>query len=148
MFNTGGYQRILTAGGIAPDGWKTVPQYTFADETAKQLRRLGVAEAFVTAVPCRVERKDRTYHSALAVKTWLQQNGAPVVAIDVVTEGTHARRTRLLYQKAFGPSIRVGVIAVETLTYDPAHWWHSSEGVRDVLGESIAYLYARFFTPA
>ena len=25
------------------------------------------------------------------------------------------------------------------------HWWRSSEGVRDVLGETVAWLYARFF---
>lgn len=29
--------------------------------------------------------------------------------------------------------------------YDPRHWWRTSEGVRNVVGESIAYLYARFF---
>ena len=28
--------------------------------------------------------------------------------------------------------------------YDPRHWWKSSQGVRSVLDEMIAYGYARF----
>ena len=59
--------------------------------------------------------------------------------------GPHARRTRLLFQEAFGSKVAVGVIAVPDDAYDPRHWWRSSEGVRDVVGEAIAYVYARFF---
>ena len=29
--------------------------------------------------------------------------------------------------------------------YDPKRWWCYSEGVREILGETIAYVYARFF---
>jgi len=29
--------------------------------------------------------------------------------------------------------------------YDPKRWWRYSEGVREVLGESIAWFYAAFF---
>jgi uncharacterized SAM-binding protein YcdF (DUF218 family) len=64
--------------------------------------------------------------------------------INVVTEGSHARRSRLLFQEAFGPEVKVGIIAFADPQFDPAHWWRTSEGVREVLGESIAYLYARF----
>jgi len=62
-----------------------------------------------------------------------------------MTLGPHARRSRLLFQKAFGKEVKVGVISVEDRDYDPAHWWRSSEGVREVLGEAIAYFYAKFF---
>jgi hypothetical protein len=59
--------------------------------------------------------------------------------------GAHARRTRLLFQKALGPDIKVGVIAIETRNYDGRHWWRSSTGVREVLTEGIGYLYSKFF---
>ena len=39
----------------------------------------------------------------------------------------------------------VGIIAVPNPDYDSRHWWQYSEGVREVIGESIAYSYARFF---
>ena len=99
----------------------------------------------VQPIPCWVERKDRTYNAALAVKQWFQENGVSVSSIDIMTLGPHARRSRLLFQKAFGKEVKVGVISVEDRDYDPAHWWRSSEGVREVLGEAIAYIYAKFF---
>jgi hypothetical protein len=67
-----------------------------------------------------------------------------VSGIDVVTESLHARRTQFLYQKVFGRHVPVGIIAVPNPDYNPKHWWRYSDGVREVLGESIAYLYARF----
>jgi hypothetical protein len=59
--------------------------------------------------------------------------------------GPHARRSRLIFQKAFRDEVGVGVISVPDDEYDQGHWWTTSAGVRTVLGEVIAYLYARFF---
>jgi hypothetical protein len=67
-------------------------------------------------------------------------HGAP---INVVTLGTHARRTRFLYREAFGKDSEVGVICVPDRGFDLRFWWRSSQGVRTVLGEAIAYFYAR-----
>jgi hypothetical protein len=90
-----------------------------------------------------VARKDRTYHSALAAKEWLGQEGISTGTIDVATLGPHARRSRLLFEKAFGNDMKVGIITLDDVEYDPAHWWRTSEGVREVVGEAIAYVYAR-----
>ena len=87
--------------------------------------------------------RDRTYGSALALKAWFYEHGLKVQRINVVTESAHARRTRLMFEAALGPDVTVGIIAVRNPDYDPDHWWHYSEGVREVLGESLAYLYAR-----
>jgi uncharacterized SAM-binding protein YcdF (DUF218 family) len=72
-----------------------------------------------------------------------------VPGINIVTEDLHARRTRLLFQKAFGKDVQVGIIAVPNVDYPANHWWHYSEGVMDVVNELAAYLYARllFFPP-
>jgi hypothetical protein len=50
----------------------------------------------------------------------------------------------MLFQEAFGNSVDVGVIAVPNPDYVPGRWWRYSEGVREVLGESIAFIYAEF----
>jgi hypothetical protein len=63
--------------------------------------------------------------------------------MDVITLGPHARRSRLLYQKAFGNAVSLGVISLADPAYDSRYWWRSSEGVREVWGEAVAYLYAR-----
>ena len=46
---------------------------------------------------------------------------------------------------AFGEEVKVGVISVANPDYDPAQWWRYSEGVRQVLSESVAYVYAKVF---
>jgi hypothetical protein len=95
-------------------------------------------------------RKDRTFFSAVAVRRWFADRRLPLTSLDLVTVGPHARRSRLTYEKALGDGVRVGVIAVDDPSYDSSTWWRYSEGVRDVLFESIAYLYVRvvFSAPA
>jgi hypothetical protein len=142
-FNAGGYRQILVSGCIVHDEWMDKPGVTYADWGASKLRRLGMPNDLIQPVPCLVQRKDRTYNSALAVKQWMGEHGIQPSHINVVTEGAHARRSRLLFQKAFGPGVKVGIIAIEDPQFDPDHWWRSSEGVREVVGETVAYLYAR-----
>jgi len=143
-FNNGGYRRILVSGCIVYDEWADTPGVTYAEKGASKLRRLGVPDDLIQPIPCLVQKRDRTYSSALAVKQWMDEHGIHPRQFNVVTQGSHARRSRLLFHKAFGPEVKVGIIAVADPQFDPEHWWRSSEGVREVLGESIAYLYARF----
>src|SRR6266702_514092 len=145
LFKGGEYRQTFTSGGITGDGLSAATKRTVADYGATRLRRLGMANDSVQPIPCWVERKDRTYNAALAVKQWFQENGVSVRSIDIMTLGPHARRSRLLFQKAFGKEVKVGVISVEERDYDPEHWWRTSEGVREVIGEGIAYVYAKVF---
>jgi uncharacterized SAM-binding protein YcdF (DUF218 family) len=145
-FASGGYRQILTTGGpISGMGGYTNDYNTSASLGAGRLKAEGVPSAVIQMVPSRVSERDRTYSSALALRHWLDQQGTEVRAINVVTADTHARRTRLLFQRALGKNISVGVIAVPNPDYDARHWWRYSEGVREVISESVAYLYARLF---
>jgi hypothetical protein len=143
-FKQGGYQKILVSGCLVFDEWAADTGATYADWGASKLCKLGIPANLVQPIPCFVKKRDRTYGAALAVKQWMDAHGIKQNQINVVTEGSHARRSRLLFQKAFGVEARVGVIAFDDPQFDPEHWWRTSEGVREVLGESIAYLYARF----
>jgi hypothetical protein len=109
------------------------------------LEKRGVSPTQITGIFPAVARKDRTYHSALAVKKWFADYNVPVTSLNVMTLGAHARRSRLLYENAFGDQTPIGIIAAEDIQFNPAHWWRTSEGFREVIGESIAYFYARFF---
>jgi hypothetical protein len=44
---------------------------------------------------------------------------------------------------ALGPGVAVGVLAPRDIGYEPAQWWKTSNGVRRVSDEIIAYLYAK-----
>lgn len=144
-YRHGGYQRVLVVKGVYETEDLAESNWSSVDYAAGLLVKEGTPKDRVDKISFLITRKDRTYHSAIAVKNWFAEHGNSVKSIDVAALGPHARRSRLMYQKAFGNDVNVGIIAMTNQTYDPNHWWRSSEGVREVLGESIAYLYARFF---
>ena len=145
-FRSNHYQRVFTTGGPTPGVGGYVNDFqTAASVGADGLKKAGVPENSVQMVPSHVNGRDRTYSSAVALREWFREHNMPVHSINVVTEDAHARRTRLLFQKAFGKEVQVGIISVPNPDYDPKHWWRYSEGVREVIGESIAYVYARVF---
>jgi len=147
-FASGNYKHAFTTGGpVSGMGGYTNDYNTSASVGASRLTVAGVRH--VQMVPSRVMDRDRTYAAAVALRDWFRSNNFHPRAINVVTEGPHARRTRLLFQKALGDQTGVGIIAVCSPDYDRTKWWSFSEGVRDVVGEAFAYLYARvFFHPS
>ncbi|NEQ28448.1 MAG: YdcF family protein, partial [Microcoleus sp. SIO2G3] len=68
----------------------------------------------------------------------------PLESVNLFTNDAHARRSWLIYKQVLAPKIKVGVIAAEPAEYDPKKWWVSSEGVRTIISEAIAYVYALF----
>jgi len=145
-FRRGSYQRIFTTGGPVFGIGHYVNDYqTSASVGADLLKNAGVPPESVQMVPSRVMDRDRTYGSAVALRDWFRGQNLAIHNFNVLTEGCHARRTRLLFQEAFGEGVKVGIIAVPNPDYDARHWWRYSEGVKDVLSEGVAYLYAKFF---
>ena len=142
----GGYQKVIAA-GVFHEDWDAGGESRehFGGE---KLIRFGVPSDLVVTTSSDEAQRDRTFHAAMAVKRWLQDQGFRTASIDVVTIGPHARRSRLLYESALGSEVNVGIIAVEDPRFDPKHWWRSSVGVRTVIDESIAYLYVRVFFSA
>jgi hypothetical protein len=145
-FNRGSYERIFTTGGPENGSGGYVNDYqTSASVGAEGLKKSGVAEDVIQIAPSHVIGRERTYSSAVALRDWFHEHNIPVHSINVLTENCHARRTKLLYEKALGKNFEVGIIAVANPDYNPKYWWCYSDGVREVIGESIAYIYARFF---
>ncbi len=143
-FNQRHCRLMLVTGGPIEQGHMLVSYKNFAELAAAILEQLGLDRHIIREIPAADVRRDRTYASAIALKDWLNHTPFPINAINLVSLGTHARRSRLLFEKALGPGIAVGVIAIPDRRYDPRAWWKSSMGVRSTLDELIAYLYARF----
>ena len=136
--------KLYVVGGPLQQGMPLSEYKTEAEIGAAILLRMGMSKEAVQAVPAPYVRKDRTYTAAVALQDWFRQHGGAPTAINLISLGAHARRSRLMFEKAFGAGTRVGVINVEDRDFDPRHWWASSQGVRTVLDEMIAYGYARF----
>ena len=144
-FKTHNYQLLITTGGPLSKGSYLSEYGNYADLTAAILKKMGVNEKVLVSVPTPPVKTDRTYAAALAVNKWLLNNDRSVKSLNIFSVGPHARRSWLLGKLAFGETVEVGVIAVASTEYDPNKWWKSSSGVRTVIGETIAYVYAKFF---
>jgi DUF218 domain len=145
-FKAGSYERVFTTGGpIEGQGGYINDFHTDASIGADLLKKDGIPGKFVQMVPSRVWDRNRTYYSAVALRDWFQEHNLQVNSINVLTEEAHARRTWLLFQEAFGKSVKVGIISVPNPDYNAKYWWRYSDGVRDIISESVAYIYAKFF---
>jgi len=144
-FESGHYRTLFTTGVLAREELRTNPEDNHATWAKERLEKMLGPKNEIIAVPAQTVKRDRTYASAVALKKWLDDHHQRVAAINVVTIGAHARRSRLLYQKAFGADTTVGIIALPDEEYEQDRWWKYSEGVREVMSEGVAYLYARLF---
>ncbi len=148
-FKTGEYEQVITTGGPLEGMGNSSSIYnTEAYQSAGLLKKAGLPPELVQCAPALFVGKDRTYNSALALRAWLKDHHLAVESFNVLTQDAHARRTWLLFREAFGRSAQIGIISAANPDYDASHWWRTSEGVRTVIDESIAYIYARcFFWP-
>ena len=138
---------IVCAGLPFKKGYFCIEYSDQAEYNAALLRSKGVDTKKIALASAQPTDKDRTYTTALAAKKKLKSLGYTSGKIDVVCLGTHARRSLLLYRKAFKSEWNVGVITYSDDEY-PEQWWRTSEGARAVMYEMFAYLYcAIFFHP-
>src|ERR1051325_8469583 len=132
-FNTHPYRKVFTTGGPV-QGRGPVSQYkTFAPAGFVALAELGLPRDRLQSVPAHLVNRDRTYSSAVALREWYRENHFPVRSLNVITSDVHARRTRLLFQKAFGSGVAVGIISLPSDAYPANDWYRYSEGVKEVI---------------
>ena len=147
-FQDGNYQLLVTSGGELWVGSHLSRYKTWARLAAATLTAQGVSAGKIIAASAPRTKKDRTYVSAREVKKQLTEKGLLPASIDVVSLGPHSRRTWIIYQMIFSPDTQVGIYSIQSRRYNPEQWWSSSEGVRAIINETIAYLYVRFiFNP-
>lgn len=142
-FKKGGYKKIITTGLIIEQGSYLTQYKNFAELAEATFIALGFEQDKLIAVPGSSVVRNRTSASATALRQWLANSDLTVNSINLYSYDVHARRSWLIFKQALAPEIKVGVIAAKPLSYDPKHWWVSSEGVRSIISETVAYLYAR-----
>jgi hypothetical protein len=145
-YRKGGYELLVTSGGPLESGHHLSAYGDYATLAAATLRKMGMdPKSLVEAPAIKVER-NRTYESAREVRAKLGSLSITIRGVNVVTEGPHARRTRLVYRRVFPPGTKVGVIATSSQEFDPDHWWRSSEGIKATFTEAIGWIYEFIFS--
>ncbi|MDB6169016.1 MAG: hypothetical protein JWM88_1880 [Verrucomicrobia bacterium] len=139
-FRTGGYQVIVSAGGLTGKPWDE-KRWDYSQEGEEQMLRLRIPRDQVIRATTRNKESQRTFEMAAAAWRALQARGIHPTAINVYTRSSHARRSRLVFAKVFGPDTAVGVIAWMPPGYQSESWWDSSERADDVIKETVGYLF-------
>lgn len=147
-FKRGNYQLVLTTGGPLGKGFYLSQYTSFAGLAEATLIALQVPPERVVAIPTPHVKTDRTAASARAVKQWLARDNFKIRKVNIYSYDVHTRRSWWLFKTILEPEVKVGAIAHPSLDYDPQKWFNSSAGVRAILSETIAYLYARFIWQA
>jgi len=148
IIRSGGYAHVITTGGpiVGYDGERG---RSYAERARSYLVRHGLPEASVDAVPSPASAQDRSFLNAVMLRDWLAQSDLHADALNVLSSGVHSRRSWMLYRMAFGEQARVGILASHPITYEPARWWRTSEGAKDVITEAIGFAWTKlFFHPA
>ncbi|WKN42468.1 carbohydrate-binding domain-containing protein [Tunicatimonas pelagia] len=110
-------------------------------EAAEFLVAQGVDSAKLVTLAAPPVTVERTYASALTVKKNLPKGTEAIV---LFSESTHARRSRLVYQRMFGSTVHVGVIAARSNDKKPEDWWRERGSRNYVLLQVAKYIYAKF----
>lgn len=137
---------VVVAVGVLPTPHGSGPlQENAAAHAAEQLKKFGVNDHAIQVVTVSNIDRHRTYTSALAVRRWLADSKVNVVGINVFTLGAHARKSLVLFKRAFSERVPIGVIAGTEDGYDTERWWLSARGIYTVLRKTIGYLYAEWW---
>ncbi len=132
--------RVFCTGIPLEQGSYLMQWKTFAEVAAHTLARLGLEPQLICPVPAVDAKTERTRAMATALKAVLDREPIPDTGrqINLLTLGTHARRSRAIFQEVLGPQWHVGVLSVPPLSYDPLHWYRHSEGAKSVITELCA----------
>lgn len=140
-FLSGSYKYVCTAGVPLEQGSVLFKYNTYAELAATIMKRYGMPEEPLIIAATPAVQRNRTFECARAAQKTLETKNIAYRAINVMSEGPHARRTRLVYRKVFGPDIQVGIIAAPTPNYDGETWWQSNEGCKEALTEFIGWMF-------
>lgn len=139
---TSRYQKVLLVGGPIDDDFYGVDT-NYADRATTYFLSRGVPENMVATIRVPGVARNRTYFNAVKVKKWFQEQEIVIPKIDVFSSGVHTRRSRYLYQKAFGDRVDVGVIHSNPSGLDTGRWWQSSATGKRVAVEFANWVLTR-----
>jgi len=139
-FEHRGYSYIVASGGLTSGRWEDQPE-SYAEMAAHEMIRFGVPKQKLVVANSENTESHRTFESAVAVWRTLRVAGIEPKTLNVFTIGPHARRSALVFAKVNSDGPKIGVIGWLPPEYKSEPWWRSSERSRELLDETVGYLY-------
>jgi hypothetical protein len=99
--------------GVLARRKRVITNFTSYAELAKnRLLSMGIASSQIISIPCNRVKINRTLTSALAFRDWLKTTNIDVKGINIMSMGTHARRTWMTYNKILDEKYNIGIISL------------------------------------
>ena len=144
-YNQNGYERLIVTGIPIVNYEFISPFKSTAQATIPALKHYGYFDtAYVADIPTNI-LIDRTYNTAVASRILFDENKSWPKNFNIYSVGVHARRSKMMFKKAFGSDYEIGIIAHRDRSFAPNHWWKSSKGFRNISNEFVATLYVSMF---
>jgi len=138
-YKTVDYKIIIIRGGLVKT--RTIRKHkTYADFAAAYLRNNGLNSTNIKSLPT---PESGRFLSAVIVRDWLQKQNIKIKKINLYSQGVHARRTKALYEMAFGDQYKIGINAGKTTEYKLGNWWKSSTAAKAVITETIGLIWVK-----
>jgi hypothetical protein len=83
-----------------------------AQSARKWILEKGIDSSAVLAVTGERVKINRTLTSALAFRDWVKKSDIPIKGINIISLGTHARRTWMTYNKVLNEKYEIGIISL------------------------------------
>jgi hypothetical protein len=138
-FNSADYRLAIIVGGPISNDFHGIDTNE-AERAAGYLRGRGLAQDQSVVIPTPYSAQNRTFLNAVMTREWFARQGIELSRLDVFSSHVHTRRSRDLYQLAFGDEVTVGVIPSRPDNFDPAYWWRSSDSGKLVAIEFAGWL--------
>jgi hypothetical protein len=99
--------------GLLGERKRIVNNFTSYAELAKNtLLSMGMASSRIISIPCNKVIINRTLTSALAFRDWIKTTNIDIKGINIISMGTHARRTWMTYNKILNEKYNIGIISL------------------------------------
>jgi hypothetical protein len=95
---------------------------------------MGIDSAKVTAVPGANVKINRTLTSALAFRDWLKKTNIDIKGINIISLGTHSRRTWMIYNKVLDGEYKIGIIPIRNEKINHSEIKVILNTLREILG--------------
>ena len=105
-----------------------------AELARNKLLSMGIDSSQIIATSGKRVRINRTLTSALAFRDWLKTTNIDIKGINIISMGTHARRTWMTYNKILNEKYVIGIISLPDYDYNHSRINRFLETIRQTLG--------------
>lgn len=146
-FKEGNYRLLLISGIREYNSQDNLPQNVRKSSVANRIVAMGISRNRIIECYATETDSQRSEAMAIAVRDTLLHGGIATKGVNLIAPAAHARKTWLVYHRTLASEAPVGIIAVPTGDYDPAHWWRTTQGAKWVISNGIGWVYEWFAGP-